>query len=187
MMLPLRLLMLLSLALVVLQYSFASADAISKRVEYRKIDGSSAFVFDNGEAGIGPTPAERKRLEARGIIVRDSYLYGRTSDCSGMMLRCVELENDNLVFAVDLESVLAARPYRVRGALFTPVCAGSLGKPRCGVASITFSSKTGRRGFFLFSALDGILAIGLQGHPDSEIEDVFVIVHGTQGLLAQAP
>ncbi len=169
------------LSLMLATAAFAAEPEIVSR--YIQPDGVLQFIFRKDGAGIGYTDTERRRREAKGEFTRDGVFAASFADCSTPRIRCVTLD-DVLVFAIDEQAFLQEKPYEARGTKFVPSCTSVTRPPKCGMGSVTFSnSKT--RGFFLVSLLDGVLVIGLDQYPPSELEEVYILELGRKGLLHQ--
>jgi hypothetical protein len=163
--------------------AWPSSAADRPAITYVAPDGKTAFTFDGDHAGIGMTPAEQKRYRAAGGVIRDGMFSSAIVDCSSPKLQCINLD-DVLVFAVDTDAFAHAQPYEVAGTKFVPTCHGVSRPPKCAIGSVMFAK--GRvRGFFIYSSRDGVLVIGLDAFPPSELEEIYVLQPGTGGILRQ--
>ena len=152
---------------------------------YLQPDGKLQFVFAKGGAGIGYSEAEQRQRKARGEPPpRDGVFAANLADCSiKRNIRCITLD-DLLVFAVDVDAFMQQKTYVVRGTKFVPSCTSVSRPPKCGMGTVQFSNAR-TRGFFVISLKDGILMIGLDQYPGSELEEVYLLETGTPGLLHQ--
>lgn len=149
----------------------------AKEITYRQVGWANELVFQQTVMAI----REVRAANSSAVPPVDGGFSGHIADCSVNRVECIDIADGTIVLAIDRVAFAEQKPYEVRGTRFVPTCASAVMRASCLIGTVKFHGKTS--GFLLFSASDGVLAIGLHEQPESAVETVYVLNADSRALF----